>query len=211
MLDGVRHKIKYRLSKEYRREVDALEEIKRTFTQLPRCQPYVIVANPDYGEGEYQATITMPAIDLLAWVNAKLESGSPLYTDKVFLPLLRDWLRDAEESGSEQSRFPAIAYEVIEREIKDWIERTYHSLLPFLCLGDSRLPQSRKRPLERRQQPVLLDRQLGMSGWPPAIPPKRVDAHQPVESPDRHPELVDGPQLSHGTLMGHLTTNFQQT
>ena len=46
MLDGVRHKIKYRLSKEYRREVDALEEIRRTFTQLPKCQPYVIVANP---------------------------------------------------------------------------------------------------------------------------------------------------------------------
>ena len=122
MLERLRHKLRYWLSKEYRRETHAIGEIKKTFAGLPRCQATVVVANPDYGEGEYQATITMQAKDLLAWVNARLESGSPLYTDKVLLPLLRNWLKDAQESGSEQSRFPAIAYEVIEREINDWIE-----------------------------------------------------------------------------------------
>ncbi len=108
MLERLRHKLRYWLSKEYRRETHAIGEIKKTFAGLPRCQATVVVANPDYGEGEYQATITMQATDLLAWVNARLESGSPLYTDKVLLPLLRNWLKDAQESGSEQSRFSII-------------------------------------------------------------------------------------------------------
>lgn len=136
MQKGLRHKLRYWLSKEYRRETEALREIEQSFAQLPKCRATVVVANPDYGEGEYQATITMPAKDLLAWANTRVERDRPRYTDQVFLPLLQNWLKDAEESGTEPSRFPSVAYEVIDREIREWIEQGLASVHCPSCGSD---------------------------------------------------------------------------
>lgn len=101
----------------------------------PQCQEAVFIADPSYGEGEYQCGVTMPAHELLAWSKAHIAATMLPWWDKIIWPFFQQWLSEADTDSKRASPLPKRLFQALQAETTDWVMNGKATVLCSSCRG----------------------------------------------------------------------------
>jgi len=99
------------------------QSVQAYLSALPTCHQFVLVADPELGEGEYFCSVILSASDLLAWHRKEAETTTVYSWDrKVRRRALPLWLEHARIQDGEVVELPRNAFRDIQGAIADWVE-----------------------------------------------------------------------------------------
>ena len=120
---SIRQSLKQLVSKSYREQQQMSQGIQAYLDTLPMCHQFVLVAAPDFGEGEYFCGVTLPASDLLAWYRKEAEHTTIYFWDaNVRRRAMPVWLEHAHTNDGEVTDPPRNAFRDVRGYIADWVE-----------------------------------------------------------------------------------------
>ena len=102
--------------------------------KLPRCNKYVVIVSPKYGESHYTCEIVVSAEDLAPWTeehaNAVWSSNQEEQAARKTLPI---WLRGADADNYTPSYVPHFMYEVLRPYVLDFYKNETTNIYCFEC------------------------------------------------------------------------------
>jgi len=101
-----------------------MEADTRTYlSTLPTCHQFVIIAAPEFGEGEYDCGIIVPASKLVALYCEEVEQTTiSSWASKVLRRALPLWLEQASTNDGEVVSLPKEAFRDILGSIASWVK-----------------------------------------------------------------------------------------
>lgn len=120
-MDSIRHTLRYLTSKHYRNELQAKQEAADYFSRLPLCRGTILIADPTFGDGEYQCSVTIPAHALLDWTKNQAERTIMRWPDEMSWPFFQQWLSEAEPANARVNPLPKRYFQSIQPEMAEWV------------------------------------------------------------------------------------------
>jgi hypothetical protein len=130
----IRQILKQLLGKAYREQLKMEADTLTYLSTLPTCHRFVLIAAPEYGEGEYNCGITVPAIKLLTLYREEIERTTIFSQDsKVRRRTLSLWLEQASTNDGEVTSLPRDAFRDIRGSIPDWVKADKAPVWCYSC------------------------------------------------------------------------------
>ena len=120
---SLRESLKQVFSKPYREQQRMNQDVQAYLKTLPICHQFILVAAPEFGEGEYSCGVILSAHNLLAWYRREAEETTIYsWNAKVRRRALPLWLEEADINDEEVVDLPRSAFHDIRGFIDDWVE-----------------------------------------------------------------------------------------
>jgi hypothetical protein len=130
----IRRTLKRLLSKSYREQLKMEADTRTYLNALPTCHQFVLIAAPEYGDGEYDCGITVPAIKLLGLYREEIKRTTIFAWDsKVRRRALPLWLEQASTNDGEVTSLPRDAFPDIRGSIPDWVKADKAPVWCYSC------------------------------------------------------------------------------
>jgi len=109
-------------------------DIQIYLNALPTCHQFVLIAAPEFGEGEYDCGITVPASKLLALYREEIERTIIFSWDgKVMRRALPLWREQASINDGGVTSLPKDAFRDIRGSIPDWVKAGKAQVWCYSC------------------------------------------------------------------------------